>query len=140
MKSFVRFILTLAAISALLAACAVTPRVSTWASSKPFTRAQVFNAALGSGAEVGYTVTASDRESGTISLTRKIGDGNMILNARIVGDNKTVRVQTTANFTGDIAIAGMHEEAIRNFHIMLFRKLNVDVGTELNNVRVEQLR
>lgn len=140
MKKYIQVIVVSIVASVVLCACAISPRVSTWESSKQFTKAQVFNASLQAGGEHGYTTTASDRESGTLSFTKKIANGNMILNVRIADTNNVMRVRTTANYAGDIAIRGLHEEAIRNFHILLFRALNIASQSELNNVRVEELR
>lgn len=117
----------------------VTPRVSTWESTKQFTKAQVFNAGLQAGGEAGYTTTNSDRESGTLSFTKKIAKGDMILSVRIIDENNIIRVKTTANFAGDIAIAGLHEEAIRNFHKLLFRGLDIEPESEMSNVHIMQL-
>ena len=132
------FVILLGAI--LLSACAIAPRASSWSSPKQYTKAQVFNAALQAGGQNGYTTTASDRESGTMSFTKKIANGNMILAVQIAQADGAVGVRTTANYAGDIAIKGMHEEAIRNFHIMLFRNLNITNPSELNNVQVGGLR
>ena len=140
MKNYIHVIAISMVASIMLCACAITPRVSTWESSKPFTKEQVFNAGLQAGAEAGYSVTASDRDSGTMSFIRKIGEGDMILNVRITDQNKLIRVRTTANFAGDLGIAGLHEEAISNFHIFLFRTLNVAPESEMSNVKIEQLR
>lgn len=75
-----------------------------------------------------------------MSFTKKIAEGNMILSVRIADENNIIRVKTTANFAGDIAIAGLHEEAIRNFHILLFRGLNIAPESEMSNVHIVQLR
>ncbi len=140
MKNYIRVIVVSIMTTILLSACAITPRVSTWESTKQFTKAQVFNACLQAGGEAGYTTTNSDRESGTMSFTKKIAEGNMILSVRIADENNIIRVKTTANFAGDIAIAGLHEEAIRNFHILLFRGLNIAPESEMSNVHIVQLR
>jgi hypothetical protein len=57
---------------AMLAACTVTPRVSTWNSPQRFKKVQVFNAALQAGTESGWQPTSSDRETGTMSFTKRI--------------------------------------------------------------------
>lgn len=139
MKKYIPVIIVSIMTSFLLSACAVTPRVSTWESTKQFTKAQVFNAGLQAGGEAGYTTTNSDRESGTLSFTKKIAKGDMILSVRIIDENNIIRVKTTANFAGDIAIAGLHEEAIRNFHILLFRELNIAPESEISNVHIVEL-
>jgi hypothetical protein len=126
--------------SILLSACAIVPRVSSWDSPKQYSKAQVFNAALQAGGQHGYTATASDRESGTMSFTKKVGKGDLILSVQVTEANGRVGTRTTANFAGGLAIAGLHEEAIRNFHILLFRNLNITESSELNNVRTEELR
>ena len=123
-------------VTILLCACAITPRISTWESPKHFTKTQVFNAALEAGTAIGYTTTSSDRESGTMSFTEKIANGNMILNVRIVEENNVILVRTTANYAGDLAIAGMHEEEIRKLHKQLFRALNI---SEPQNIHIEEL-
>ena len=90
-------IIVLIVASIVLSACAGNPRVSTWDSPKQFTKMQVFNAALQSGGEAGYTTTASDRESGTVSFTKKFGaQGQVMLNVRIADVNTVIRVRTTA--------------------------------------------
>ncbi len=139
MKKYIQVIVVSIFAFIVLSACAITPRVSTWESSKQFTKEKVFNAAIGAGAEHGYTITTSDRESGTVSFTKTIGKGNMILNARIASENGAILVRTTANFVGRFAITGLHEEAIRNFHILMFRQLNIAPESELSNVHVEEL-
>ena len=121
-------------LAVVLCGCAITPRVSTWQSPTRFDKGQVFNAALQAGGQNGMKTTASDRESGTMSFSKTIGKGDMILSVQIVDSDGTIRVQTTANFAGDIAIKGLHEEVIRNFHVFLFRNLGISDTSERNVV------
>jgi hypothetical protein len=139
MKLFLKTICAILFAAILLSACAITPRISSWDSPKQFTKAQVFSAALQAGGQHGYITTSSDRESGSMSFMKKVGKGDLILSVQVAEDGDHIKVRTTANFAGDLAIAGLHEEAIRNFHIFLFRNLNTE-PTELNNVRIEQLK
>ena len=83
--------------------------------------------------------TSSDRESGTMSFSKTIGEGEMILSAQITEANGIVNVNTTANYAGDIAIAGLHEEVIHNFHVFLFRNLNITDPSAMN-VRISQMK
>lgn len=131
------FVMIVAAI--LLCACAVTPRVSSWDSPKRFTKSQVFNASLQAGAQVGMTNTASDRESGVTSFSKQIGKGTMTLNVNITEDKGIIKVRTTARYGGDLAISGLHEEVIQNFHVFLFRNLNITDKSE-RNIDIEQMR
>ncbi len=139
MKSFVKGIGSILTVTIMLCACAITPRVSSWESPQGFTKAQVFNAAIQAGGQNGMKTTASDRESGTMSFSKTIGKGDMILSAQVTEANGIVKVQTTGNFAGDIAIAGLHEEVIRNFHVFLFRNLNIS-DPSARNVRIEQMK
>ena len=122
-----------------LAACAVAPRFSTWDGPKNFTKDQVFNAALQAGIDNGMKTVLSDRQSGTISLVKGIGGGEMALSVRLVDTDGIVRVKTSANFHGEsIAFQGLHEEIINNFHVYLFQALNIDVKENMSNVRISQ--
>lgn len=123
----------------LLSACAVTPRVSSWDSPKRFTKAEVFNAALQAGTQYGMQATMSDRESGTMSFSRRVGDGQMVVSAQVTDNTSLVQVRTTASFGGRLALAGMHEEFIRNFHKLMFRNLNItDISEQKVNVQLIQ--
>lgn len=62
-------------VAVVLSACAALPRVSSWDGPPRFTKAEVFNAGMQAGPQSGMQTTASDRESGTLSFTRLIGDG-----------------------------------------------------------------
>ena len=126
-------------VTVLISACAITPRVSSWDSPKGPTKTQVFNAALQAGGQNGMKTTASDRESGTISFSKIIGKGDMILSVQIVDAQGIINVRTTGNFAGDIAIAGLHEEVIRNFHVFLFRNLNI-LDPSARKVRIEKMK
>lgn len=114
----------------LLSACAVIPRTSTWEGHSRFTKSDVYQAALQAGAENGWQTTASDRDSGTMSFSKPVGRGVMILGVSITKPKDRIIVRTTANYGGDIAIYGMHEEFIRNFHRALFRKLDIADASE----------
>lgn len=127
-------------VGGLLSGCAIMPRGSSWESPKRYTNAQVFNAAIQAGGHNGYATTSSDRESGTMSFTKKIGKGDMILSVQVVNADEHIVVRTTANYAGDLAIMGLHEEAIRIFHDALFRNLNIVEPSERNNVRIEVVK
>jgi hypothetical protein len=99
----------------------------------------VFNAAIQAGGQNGMKTSASDRESGTMSFSKHIGKGDMILSVQIVQVGGIINVQTTGNFAGDIAIAGLHEEVIRNFHVFLFRNLNIE-DPSARNVRISEVK
>lgn len=139
MKSFIKVISSILIAAVVLAACAMTPRVSSWESPQGFTKEQVFNAAIQAGGQNGMKTTASDRESGTMSFSKAIGEGDMILSAQIAEANGIVNVQTTGNFAGRIALAGLHEEVITNFHVLLFRNLKIS-DPAAKNVRIEVLK
>lgn len=126
-------------VTLLLCACAITPRVSSWDSPKGFTKSQVFNAAIQAGGQNGMKTTSSDRESGTMSFSKTIGDGDMILSVQIAEKDGVINVRTTGNFAGGVAIAGLHEEVIRNFHVFLFRNLNIE-DPSARNVRIEEMK
>ena len=123
----------------LLSACAVTPRVSTWNSPERFTKAEVFNAALQAGTQCGMSVTSSDRESGTMSFTERVGDGQMNVSVHVTERESVIQVNTTASMGGGLAIAGLHEECIQNFHVMLFRNLNISDPSE-RNINIELIK
>lgn len=114
-----------AVLSCLLVSCAVTPRTSSWEGPKRFTKDEVYKAALQSGTENGWQGTASDRESGTMSFSKTFDKDQMVLNVSISDKDGRILVHTVANYTGGLAIKGHHEEFIRNFHVGLFRKLNI---------------
>ena len=125
-----------------LGGCAVTPRTSAWESpkGKEFTKDVVYTAALRAGTENGWQATSSDRDAGTMSFMQKFGEEQMVLNAAIVdqgGGNIVVR--TTANWGGGLAIRGHHEEFIRNFHVQLFRNLNVSEMSE-RGIQIQEIR
>lgn len=123
----------------ILSACAVTPRVSLWETPKRYSKSQVYNAALQAGGQTGMKTTASDRESGTMSFSKHIGKGDMILSVQIVDKKGDIQVRTTGNYAGGIALAGIHEEVINNFHVMLFRNLDISENSE-KNVSITQLQ
>lgn len=91
------------------------------------------------GAELGMQVVSSSKEAGTISLTQRVGDGNMNLNAVIRQEGPIVTVKTTAAYGGGLAIRGLHEEIINNFHIVIFRNLNITKQEE-RLVRIDGLK
>ncbi len=66
-------------VAVVLSACAVIPRVSGWDGPPRFTKTEVFNARLQAGPQSGMQTTTSDRESGTMSFTRQIGGGDLIM-------------------------------------------------------------
>lgn len=123
----------------VLSACAVMPRVSSWDGPPRFTKAEVFNAGLQAGSQSGMQTTASDRESGTMSFTKQIGKGQMILSASVTTKGNIVQVRTTASYGGGLALAGLHEEIIHNFYVFLFRNLNITDPSE-EKVNIELLR
>jgi hypothetical protein len=135
-----RPIMVLAALVAtVLSACAVTPRVSTWNSPERLKKAEVFNAALQAGAQNGMQTTASDREAGTMSFTKQTGKGQMILSVTVMDRGNVVQVRTTASHGGGLAIAGLQEEFIQNFHVVLFRNLNISDPSE-RKINVELMK
>jgi hypothetical protein len=136
-KSSLGFVVFLMVL--VVSGCAVTPRVSNWKSPKNFTQKQVFNAALQAGSDQGMQLSASDRESGTISFRKKSGKGEMILNVTVKTGNGSVQVNTIATYSGGIAISGLHEEYIRNFHIFLFRRLGITDPSK-TNVIIEEMK
>ena len=125
-------VVIVAFLAFLMTACAVTPRTSTWESPKRFTKEVVYKAALQAGTENGWEGTGSDREAGTMSFMQRFGKEQMVLNASILDQGGKIVVRTTANWGGGLAITGHHEEFIRNFHVQLFRKLNVSDPSERN--------
>lgn len=125
-------VVIVAFLAMLLTACAVTPRTSTWESPKRFTKEVVYKAALQAGTENGWEGTGSDREAGTMSFMQRFGKEQMVLNASILDQSGKIVVRTTANWGGGLAIKGHHEEFINNFHVQLFRKLNVSDPSERN--------
>ena len=54
----------------------------------------------------------------------------MILSVTVTDRGNVVQVRTTASYGGGIAIAGLHEEYIQNFHVVLFRNLNISDPSE----------
>lgn len=114
----------------LLTACAVIARTSVWDSPKRFTKDEVYKAALQAGTQNGWQATGSDREAGTMSFVQTFGDERMIFNASVADLGGRVVVRTTANYTGGLAIKGHHEEFINNFHVYLFRNLNISEASE----------
>ncbi len=130
-------VLLLAAFA--LCSCAVAQRVSSWECPQRFNKAQVFNAALQAGGQNGMKTTASDRESGTMTFSKPIGAGEMVQSVQILeAPNGIIKVQTTAHYANpkSLALAGLHEEIINNFHVYLFQNLNITTPTE-QNVRIE---
>lgn len=127
-----------ALLTLLLAACAITPRTSTWESPKRFTKEVVYKAALQAGTQNGWQATSSDREAGTMSFMRRFDKAQMVLNASILDQDGMIVVRTTANYHGGLAIKGHHEEFIKNFHVLLFRNLNVSEASE-RNIIIEEI-
>jgi hypothetical protein len=116
----------------LLASCAITPRVATWQAPTRFTQKEVFNAALQAGSEQSLQLAASDREAGTMAFRKKVGDGEMTLSVTIKDVTGVIQVRTIASYGGGLAIHGLHEEFIRNFHTLLFRNLGISDANERN--------
>ena len=83
--------------------------------------------------------TASDRQSGTMSFTQRVGDKSVILSVNISDSGGKIRVRTVASVGGGLAVKGLHEEFINNFHVFLFRNLNITDAAE-RNVVFEQLK
>lgn len=125
-------VIIVAFLAILLTACAVTPRTSTWESPKRFTKEVVYKAALQAGTQNGWQATGSDREAGTMSFAERSGDGQMVLNVSILDQGGRIIVRTTASYGGGLAITGLHEEYIKNFHILIFRNLNITDLSERN--------
>lgn len=126
----------------LTASCAVTPRTSAWESpkGKGFTKEAVYTAALLAGAQNGWQALGTDRDAGTMSFMQKFGEEDMVLNAVIVDQGGgNIAVRTTANWSGGLAIRGHHEEFIRNFHVLLFRNLNVSEMSE-RGIQIQEIR
>ena len=84
-------------------------------------------------------IDSQDRESGAISFSKHIGKGEFILNVQIAGTKGGVNVQTTGSYGGDLAIRGLHEEVIRNFHVLLFRILRI-TDPASRQIKMEQLK
>lgn len=122
--------------SVFLVACAIAPRTSDWTSPKKFTQAQVFNAAVSAGAEMGYSATSIDRTTYNLTLTRAFADKTMTLMVRVRDQAGKMNVASIVSFN-DVAFAGAFEETIKNFHAALFRNLNID-QSELNNVIIQE--
>lgn len=119
--------------------CAFSPRVSTWESPERFTKEVVFKAAHQAGTQNGWEVAGFDREAGTMSFLQRFGKEQMAFNVLILEQGGRIVVRTTANWGGGLAIAGHHEEFIHNFHVLLFRNLNISGASE-RNVKIEELR
>jgi len=117
-------------LATLLTACAILPRMSVWEAPKRFSEKEVFSAAIQAGAQQGMQLSASDRESGTISFRKSVGKVEMILSVRVKSLGGRVQVHTTATSGGGLAIRGLHEEFIHNFHVFLFRNLGVTNASE----------
>ena len=125
------------AILLTLLSCAVTPRVSSWQSPQRFTQKDVFNAALQAGSDEGMQLAGSDRDAGTMSFRRKSGKGEMVLNVTVKDVGGIVQVRTTASYGGNLAIHGLHEEYIHNFHVFLFRNLGISSASE-QHINIEE--
>lgn len=125
-------------LTLLLSACAVTPRTSAWESPKRFTKEVVYKAALQAGTQNGWQATGSDREAGTMSFMQRFGEEQMVLNVSILDQGGRIVVRTTANWGGGLAIKGHHEEFINNFHVQLFRNLNISETSE-RKINIQEL-
>lgn len=123
----------------LLSACAISPRSSDWTSPKKFTQAQVFNAAVSAGGEMGgYSATSVDRSAYNLTLTRPFADKKMTVTVHVRDQGGNIHVNAFAIFN-DIAISGVYEETIKNFHVALFRNLNID-QSEMSNVVIQEAK
>lgn len=128
-----RVALASAVVLVLFYGCAVTPRVSTWDSPKRFKAKEVFTAALQAGSEEAMQLAGSDREGGTMSFRKHVGNGEMVLSVTIKDVGGIVQVRTTSSYAGEfLAIKGLHEEYINNFHVFLFRNLGITDQSEKN--------
>lgn len=136
MRNLFKSVAVVLLASVLLSACAVAPRTSDWTSPKKFTEAQVFNAAAVSGGQIGYVTSVIDRNSGAISFSKRIGDGDMNLSVHVTTVEGVVHVSTAANYS-TVAVSGTHEEEIKKLHSALFRNLNID-SSEVNNVVIKE--
>lgn len=131
-------------VSMFISACSIAPRVSSWDSPKGLTKTEVFNAALQAGRQSGMDITSSDQEKGTMTFYKPIGKGGMTQSVQVRDDQGTVNVQTTNDFysshLGDTPIGGgLHEDAIRKFHIFLFRNLKI-LDSSAKNIQIEKMR
>lgn len=63
----------------------------------------------------------------------------MILSIQIIENQSIINVRTTSNYAGGLAITGLHEEVINNFHVFLFRNLNILDSSE-RQVKIEQMK
>lgn len=130
------FALGIFTIAIITSGCAISPRSSLWKTPLGFTKAQVLNASIQSAAQSGFTTANIDRESGSMSFFKRIGGGIMNLNVLLSEEGKMIVVRTTAEFTGDLALKGLHEEVISNFHVYLQRILKItDPGAR--NVQIQ---
>ncbi len=122
--------------SAFLAACAIAPRTSDWASPKKFTQEQVFNAAVSTASDMGYSATSIDRGTNSLALAKHQAGTNMTMNVqvKIIGD--VLHVTSLASYP-EGTFPAVYDETIKNFHAALFRNLNID-KSELNNVTVQE--
>jgi hypothetical protein len=118
-------------VMTMFAACTVTPRVSTWNSPPKFKKVQVFNAALQAGTENGWQPTSSDRETGTMSFTKRIsGTESILFTVNVTEQGNIVQVRTMTKTVGGIAVVGEHEKNLKDFHAALFRTLNISDPSE----------
>lgn len=122
----------------ILSGCQVAPRVSMWNAPNRFTAQQVFTAAVQAGQSAGMQLSASDRESGTVSFRKMSGDVEVILNVTIKQVSDRVHVSTTASL-GGVAIGPLAEEYIKNFHVFLFRALGITDAAE-RNIDIQQMK
>jgi hypothetical protein len=129
-----------------LAACTFTPRVSVWDAPKRFTQNQVFNAGLQAGAQLGWQLTSSSKDAGTMSFRSPLGMQELVLSATVKTASKNkVQVSTTAHISTDpkgvmfAAGTGQHEIYINNFHEMLFRNLGI-TNTSEQNISIQALQ
>ena len=66
-----------------------------------------------------------------MSFVKTIGSVEMAVNVSVKQAGDRVHVTTTAS-TGKVALRGLMEEEIRNFHVLLFRTLGITDMAERN--------
>jgi hypothetical protein len=71
-----------------------------------------------------------------MSFTKPQGKGQIILSVAVVDRGNFVQVRTTASYGGGLALKGLQEEYLQNFHVVLFRSLNITDPSE-RNIHIE---
>ena len=88
------------------------------------------------------SASGTDREAGTISLSKDIYKGKVTLTVLMIETDGTVQVTSSANRAGDFGIIGIsavHEDQLRKFHAALSKILKLTSQTD-TDLRVEQVR